>query len=281
MPNATPNKVKYGLKNVHYALLTVDENGAATYAKPVRIPGAVNLTMDAQGEANTFYADDMAYFVTETNDGYSGTLEVALIPDSFRTDVLNEALDENDQVLTENVNAATVPFALLFEFNGDQRAIRHVLYNCTCGRTSVSGATTTNTSEPTTETMNLTAAPLANGNTKTRTTVNTPALAYNGWYDSVWQPLGELTVESVAGATSGATKLTVAPALSGENTYKTKTGETVALPSYGETLGSDWAAWDGAEDITATNGQQIAVVEVDAEGKAVAGGVTTVVANAG
>ena len=281
MPNATPNKVKYGLKNVHYALLTVDENGAATYAKPVRIPGAVNLTMDAQGEANTFYADDMAYFVTETNDGYSGTLEVALIPDSFRTDVLNESLDENDQVLTENVNAATVPFALLFEFNGDQRAIRHVLYNCTCGRTSVSGATTTNTSEPTTETMNLTAAPLANGNTKTRTTANTPALAYNGWYDAVWQPLGELTVESVAGATSGATKLTVAPALSGENTYKTKTGETVALPSYGETLGSDWAAWDGAEDITATNGQQIAVVEVDAEGKAVAGGVTTVVANAG
>lgn len=281
MPNATPNKVKYGLKNVHYALLTVDENGAATYGKPTRIPGAVNLTMDAQGEANTFYADDMAYFVTETNDGYSGTLEVALIPDSFRTDVLNEALDENDQVLTENVNAATVPFALLFEFNGDQRAIRHVLYNCTCGRTSVSGATTTNTSEPTTETMNLTAAPLANGNTKTRTTTNTPAISYNGWYDSVWQPLGKLTVESVAGAISGTTKLTVAPALNGENTYKTKTGETVVLPSYGENLGSDWAAWDGIEDVTATNGQQIAVVEVDPDGNAVAGGVTSVVANAG
>lgn len=281
MPNNTPNKVKYGLKNVHYALLTVDENGTADYAKPVRVPGAVNLTMDAQGEANTFYADDMAYFVTETNDGYSGTLEVALIPDSFRTDVLNESLDENDQVLTENVNAATVPFALLFEFNGDQRAIRHVLYNCTCGRTSVSGATTTNTSEPTTETMNLTAAPLANGNTKTRTTANTPAIAYNGWYDSVWQPLGKLTVESAAGSTSGTTKLTVVPSLTGENTYKTKTGETVALPSYGETIGADWAEWDGIKDITATSGQQIAVVEVDSEGKAFAGGMTSVVANAG
>ena len=281
MPNNTPNKVKYGLKNVHYALLTVDENGTPSYAKPVRIPGAVNLTMDAQGEANTFYADDMAYFVTETNDGYSGTLEVALIPDSFRTDVLKEAMDENDQVLTENVNAATVPFALLFEFNGDQRAIRHVLYNCTCGRTSVSGATTTNTSEPTTETMNLTAAPLANGNTKTRTTANTPAIAYNGWYDSVWQPLGKLTVESAAGPMSGTTKLTVVPSLTSENTYKTTTGETVALPSYGETIGADWAEWDGIKDITATSGQQIAVVEVDSEGKAFAGGVTSVVANAG
>lgn len=281
MPTNTPNKVKYGLKNAHYAILTVDENGVATYAKPVRIPGSVNLTMDAQGEANTFYADDMAYFVTETNDGYSGTLEVALVPDSFRTDVLNESLDENSQVLTENVNAATVPFALLFEFNGDQRAIRHVLYNCTCGRTSVSGATTTNTSEPTTETMNLTAAPLANGNTKTRTTVDTPAVLYNGWYDAVWQPLGSLTVESAAGASSGTTKLTVVPALTGENTYKTKTGAEVSLPSYGETVGPDWTEWDGTEDITATTGQQIAVVEVDAEGKAFAGGVTSVVANAG
>lgn len=279
MPTNTPNKVKYGLKNVHYALLTTDANGVASFAKPVRIPGAVNLTMDAQGEASTFYADDMAYFVTETNDGYSGTLEVALVPESFRTDVLNESLDENDQVLTENVSAPTSPFALLFEFNGDQRAIRHILYNCTCGRTSVSGATTTNTSEPTTETMNLTASPLPNGNTKTRTTANTPAIAYNGWYDSVWQPLGKLTVESAAGTTAGTTKLTVAPAPTGENTYKTKTGETVVLPSYGETLGPDWTEWDGTEDITATNGQQIAVVEVDAEGKAFAGGVATVVAN--
>ena len=279
MPTNTPNKVKYGLKNAHYALLTTDANGVASFAKPVRIPGSVNLTMDAQGEANTFYADDMAYFVTETNDGYSGTLEVALIPESFRTDVLNESLDENDQVLTENVSAPTSPFALLFEFNGDQRAIRHVLYNCTCGRTSVSGATTTNTSEPTTETMNLTASPLPNGNTKARTTTNTPDIVYNGWYDTVWQPLGQLTVESAAGTTAGTTKLTVAPAPTGENTYKTKTGETVALPSYGETLGPDWTEWDGTEDITATNGQQIAVVEVDAEGKAFAGGVATVVAN--
>ena len=29
-----------------------------------------------------------------------------------------------------------------------------------------------------------------------------------------------------------------------------------------------WTEWDGTEDITATNGQQIAVVEVDAEGTA-------------
>ena len=163
------NKVKYGLKNTHYAPLTVDEAGNATFATPIPIPGSVSLTMDAQGNTETVYADNMAYFVSAANDGYSGSFEVAIIPDSFRQDILNETLDEQAQILVENINNQTNPFALLFEFQGDKRAIRHVLYNCTCGRPSVTGSTTTNTKTPTTETMNVTGAPLANGNVTAKT----------------------------------------------------------------------------------------------------------------
>lgn len=281
MAGNTPNKVKYGLKNVHYAPITVAEDGTVTFGKPVQIPGSVNLTMDAQGETSTFYADDMAYFVVAGNDGYSGTLEVALVPDSFRVDILKEKLDEASQVLVENVDAQSNPFALLFEFNGDKKAIRHVLYNCVCGRTSVSGATTTKSKDPTTETMNLTASPLANGNTKARTTVNTPITDYNAWYTHVWQPLNELTVTSVAGTSPGDTALTVTPPLGDGHSYKTKTGATVALPAYGATIGSDWQDWDGSAEVAATTGQQIAVIEVDANQKAVAGGVAEVTANGG
>lgn len=281
MPTNTPNKVKYGLKNAHYALLTIGEDGTVTYGKPIPIPGSVNLTMDAQGDTSTFYADNMAYFVTAANDGYSGTFEVALIPDQFRQDVLHETLDEAAQVLVENINNQTSPFALLFEFDGDKKATRHVLYNCTCTRPSVSGGTTTNTKEPSTETMNLTASPLPNGNTKARTTVDTPAAQYAGWYDAVWQPLGQLVVTSAAGATSGKTALTVAPELTSGNSYKYQTSASVALPAYGEVLSDGWIDWDGSEELTATTGQQIAVVEVNADDQAMAGGVATVTSNGG
>lgn len=281
MPTNTPNKVKYGLKNAHYALLTIGEDGTVTYGNPIPILGSVSLTMDAQGDTSTFYADNMAYFVTAANDGYSGTFEVALIPDQFRQDVLHETMDEAAQVLVENINNQTSPFALLFEFDGDKKAIRHVLYNCTCTRPSVSGGTTNNTKEPSTETMNLTASPLPNGNTKARTTVDTPAAQYAGWYDAVWQPLGKLVVTSAAGASSGMTALTVAPELSSGNSYKYQTSASVTLPAYGQVLSVGWTDWDGSEEITATTGQQIAVVEVNADNQAMAGGVATVTANAG
>ena len=281
MPTNTPNKVKYGLKNAHYALLTIAEDGTVTYGKPIPIPGSVSLTMDAQGDTSTFYADNMAYFVTAANDGYSGTFEVALIPDQFRQDVLHETMDEAAQVLVENINNQTSPFALLFEFDGDKKAIRHVLYHCTCTRPSVSGGTTNNTKEPSTETMNLTASPLPNGNTKARTTVDTPAAQYAGWYDAVWQPLGKLVVTSAAGASSGMTALTVAPELSSGNIYKYQTSASVTLPAYGQVLSVGWTDWDGSEEITATTGQQIAVVEVNADKQAMAGGVAKVTANSG
>ena len=52
------------------------------------------------------------------NMGYDGDLELALIPESFRTDVLREKLDSKG-VLIENSDAELALFALLFEFDGD------------------------------------------------------------------------------------------------------------------------------------------------------------------
>ena len=95
------NKVKFGLKNCHYAKATFDEDGNVTYDKPVRMPGAVSLSLDPEGENANFYADDVVFYVINNNSGYSGDLELALIPESFSKDILHEEEDANG-VMAEN-----------------------------------------------------------------------------------------------------------------------------------------------------------------------------------
>lgn len=184
------NKVKYGLKNCHYAKATFDEDGGVTYDTPVRIPGAVSLSLDANGEIEPFYADNIAYYVVNNNSGYEGDLEIALIPESFLTDIMHEELDGNG-VLAENANAELEHFAFLFEFDGDQRHIRHVMYNCVASRPSIEGDTNEDSKEVKTDTLTLQATPLANGYVKAKTGTNTSDDVYNKWYEKVYEPQAE------------------------------------------------------------------------------------------
>ena len=89
-----------------------------------------------------------------------------------------------------------------------------------------------------------------------------------------------IIVTSVAGISTGETKISVSPEKSGTNTYKYQTAEKVTIPDYNADCTS-MTDWDGTEEITATNGNEIVVVECTAEGKAVKSGKTTVIANGG
>ena len=188
------NKVKYNLKNVHAAKLTesvVDGAVKYTYAAPQAIPGAVSISLDAEGDSSPFYADGIVYFRLVANNGYSGELEIALIPEWFRTDILQETLDSNGVLVEKSDQAESVKFALLFEFDGDVRAIRHVMYNCTASRPSIESETKEDTIEPGTEKLSLTADPREDGLVKSRTGDTTSAETYQNWYKSVYTPVEE------------------------------------------------------------------------------------------
>ena len=91
--------------------------------------------------------------------------------------------------------------------------------------------------------------------------------------------LDNLVVTSVAGTASGATKITVSPALTPGNSYKYKVAEDCELPEYGANVRT-YASWDGKSDIVAATGQEILIVECDANYRAVKAGIATVTAHA-
>lgn len=183
----TSNKVKFGLKNCHYAKATFDQDAnEVTFGMPVAISGAVNLSLDPEGDTELFYADDMVYYTTTANNGYSGDLEIALLPDSFRKDILKETEDANG-VLVEDSTVETEHFALLFEFSGDKKKIRHCLYYCSAAHPTIEGKTNEDSKEVQTETLEITSTPLPNGIVKVKTGANTEDSVYNDWYKSVYQ----------------------------------------------------------------------------------------------
>ena len=182
------NKVAFGLKNVYYALYDVT-GGVVTFKTPIPIPGAVELTFDPRGDLIEFYADDMLYYAASNNQGYDGTLSIATIPEQFAIDALGEQLDETDGVLNELADAKGNPFALLFEFDGDVNATRHVMYNNSASRPTIASKTKTNSAEPNTMELKFVSSPIdINGKrmVKTKTTTKSKTDIYNNWYKKVY-----------------------------------------------------------------------------------------------
>lgn len=92
--------------------------------------------------------------------------------------------------------------------------------------------------------------------------------------------LGELTVTSAEGTETGKTAITVEPEKAEGNSYKYKVAANPTVPTYNTTCTSGYTNWNGTDEITATAGQKIVIVEVDSNNKAKKAGIATVVAKA-
>ena len=192
------NKVKFNLWNVYYAPLLTNTTSKIEYGTPIAIPGAVSLSLDPTGENTPFYADGIEYYSISNNMGYSGDLEIALIPESFRVDILKESPDSN-KVLIENKDINVGKFALLFRFDGDIRAINHVMYNCSVSRPKIGSKTNEESKEVQTETLTISAKPLVKGFVKAKTGDSTPQTVYDNWFKSVYLPVAAAAATPATG----------------------------------------------------------------------------------
>lgn len=192
MPN-TANKVHFGLKNVHYAVITYGATGAPTFATPVAVPGAVSLTLSKEGSDTDFYADDVKYYHLAGNNGYSGSLEMASFPVQMRQDLWGMTVTETGKFLVESASAQPAEFALMFEIDGDQAPDRYCIFRCVASRPDVASTTKAESTDVQTQSCDLTAMPVLdptddspiNGMVFYKTTADTPSASYEGFFNAV------------------------------------------------------------------------------------------------
>jgi phi13 family phage major tail protein len=182
------NKVKFGLSEVHIAPITAESASGYTYGDIFAIPGAVSLSLDRAGDETEFYADNIKYFNESANQGYTGSLEMAIFTDEFRTKILGELQDTNG-ALIEDATRGTTGFALGFQIDGDRANRRFWYYNVMANRPSNSSSTIESTKEPQTETVDITAAPRASDKLVRAVIEKTDdnTAVYNAFFSTVYE----------------------------------------------------------------------------------------------
>lgn len=153
------NKVTFGLEQVHIAFRDETAPNQPAWETPIPIPGAVRWTPTPVGESSTFYADNSPYFVVTSNNGYTGELEIANIPDEILARMLGWEVDNNG-MLVEVADALPRKFALLGQIQGDKRNRRFVYYDCQATRPAKERTTRGENIEITGEVLNMTVSPI-------------------------------------------------------------------------------------------------------------------------
>lgn len=149
------NKVMFGVSNLHVGLYTVEDDGAVTLGTPVKVPGTVNISLEAESEENAFYADNIKYWTGYSDNGYTGEIENALFDDEFKTTFMNYvALDDGGIAQIKGQQNKTVYF--MFQGDGDQENRRMICYNVALGQITREYATTEDSIEPQTATLPFT-----------------------------------------------------------------------------------------------------------------------------
>ena len=151
------SKVKFGLSNAYWAKVTVASDGTVSFGTPVKEPGFVSLSLSDNASENIFYADNIQYYRSTGGQGYTGTMEFAKLSEEFRKEILGETLDATDNVLVENASDTNSPFALLYQVEEDAGKSYRALYYVQAGKIPIEASTITDTTEPQTDTVDITA----------------------------------------------------------------------------------------------------------------------------
>lgn len=198
------NKVTFGFRKVHIAFFDDLNPLLPTWEAPISVPGAVRWTPSTVGEMSPFYADDMTYYVVDTNNGYTAEWELANLPDAIKVKMFGWEIDDNGMIV-EVADGKPKKFAIMGEVQGDQRNRRFVYYDCQASRSAKERTTKGESTDPKTDVISVTVSPIEIGG---KTVVmgdielsDTNAVAYNAFFSAVTKPTFSAAVKTGLAAT--------------------------------------------------------------------------------
>ena len=202
-----PNRVNWGLAASAWGKITVDANGNDVYGAPTMFLGNRQVNWDPAGDLVKVFADGTVIYTGRQNSGYTGSLELTNMDDDFAKWVLSESVDSKN-VQYEEKEPTVNRFYLLWEWVQDAKNTRHVMYNITASRPSMSATTAGDNDSKTAQyrTLNLTAIPREDGIVKASTRVDVDSTVYSNWFSSCYTPVGvsEYTVTFTVTGTESA-----------------------------------------------------------------------------
>ena len=176
------NKVVFGVSNLHVGEYNVSTSGTVTLGTPFAVPGTVNISIEPDSEENKFYADNIVYWTSYSDNGMSGEIENAFFPDEFKTKFMNYKSLSNGGI-AQIKGQKNKPVYIMFQAEGDAEARRGIFYNVALGQITREYSTTEDTIEPATATLPFT----VNGDNKTgvvRAAFTEGAAAYSTMFTS-------------------------------------------------------------------------------------------------
>jgi phi13 family phage major tail protein len=179
------NKVTFGLKNVHIWEMK-DDGTEVTYGAVIPWKGATEISLDPAGDRTDDYADDGLWYSIDNNQGFTGKLTFKQVPYEVSSLIVGDFKDENG-VIAQSLNQGK-PVAIAFEFQGDKKATRHIIYNVAFSRPGEGGTTKADKLETASFEFEFTAGidPYLDV-AKAKSSPDTTAEAYGAWYDKPYR----------------------------------------------------------------------------------------------
>lgn len=183
------SRVRYGIKNVHYALVKSTDNGTYTYDAPKPLKGAVSISLSEETNSIKEYADNGVWYQGNSLSGYTGSIEVEDLEKAIEAELLGHKIDSKGGMIVKDTDDAP-EIALLFEFalaDAKATAKRGILYRCKLAKKEEKGTTKEDKITIEHTTLDVSASARPDGLVK-YSCESTDAELFGNWFTAVPEP---------------------------------------------------------------------------------------------